>query len=191
MSAIMKITVEETDVKFSFKKYCKLILSVAPKWDILGIKEIRFVEKFYYPKSDHSSPAHYLRGANGKNAIIELNLPNVFEHIVSQYYFEKHPEIAALKLSQVIFHEIGHHAHFHKRHGIKKKRHENFANKYGAAGYLNYLTLRKNKIIASYKWAERNIFEWSKKERNMFKENRQEITDWLKKNKNGMPFPKN
>ncbi len=185
----MKIIVTKNEIDFPFEKYCNFILTVAEKPDLIGISEIRFIQEFSHPKSDKASLACYLQGANGKNAVIELNIPNISKEKIANYYFERHPEIAALWLSEIIFHEIGHHVHHFKRHGIKKTKNENFSGKYAGSGYYHYLLSRKEKILASYKWGARNFIELSTEERNQFKENHQDLIDWLVKNKEGIPFP--
>lgn len=185
----MKIITIRNEIKFPFEKYCNIILSIVPKSDLVGISEIRFVEKFSHPKSNQEALAHYLQGANGKNAIIEIHMPNLLKQKISQYYYEIHPEIAALYLSGIIFHEIGHHVHQFKRHGVKKNRVEKFAESYSNAGYFNYLRYRKQRILSSYTWGSRGFVHWNKEERNQFKESRQELIELLKENKDGIPFP--
>ncbi len=165
------------------------MLAIAPNNDLVGIHEIRFVEKFTHPKSNHESLAHYLRGTNGKSAVINFHMPNILEHAIDQYYFEVHPEIAALLLSEILFHEIGHPVHYFKKHGIKKKKMEKFADKYAKAGYFNYLKSRKRKILNSYKLASFNFIDWNKEQRASFEANRQELIDWLKENSEGIGFP--
>jgi hypothetical protein len=42
----MKIVTLQNNVKFPFEKYCNSFLSLVPPSDLIGIGEIRFVEKF-------------------------------------------------------------------------------------------------------------------------------------------------
>ncbi len=185
----MKIIITNNKIEFPFEKYCILIFSVSPKSDLIGISEVRFIDKFSHPKSDKVSLACYLQGTNGKSAAIEVNIPNISKSKITKYYFERHPEIAALWLSEILFHEMGHHVHHFKRHGIKKKLQEHFSDKYAEAGYFQYFQSRKEKILLSYKLGSYNFLEWSKEDRNKFKANRQELIDWLEANKGGIPFP--
>lgn len=187
----MKVVVETQSIDFDFKKYIDLILKVAPIHDITGIQRITFKDNFSHPKSDPESLACYLRGGNGSTSTIEVNIKNILKiNKIPEYLFQRHPEIAALRLSEIIFHEIGHHAHHFKRHGIKNKQHEDFAGRYGEAGYCNYLISRKKKIISSYKWGARNILDYDKMDRQLFKNSLDEILEWLKINPNGINFPK-
>lgn len=187
----MKIVVETNSIDFDFKKYVNYMLKVAPLHDIVGIQQITFRDNFSHPKSDPDGLACYLRGGNGSTSTIEVNIKNIIkDNVISEYIFERHPEIASLWLSDIIFHEIGHHVHHFKRHGIKHKKHENFAGRYGEAGYCNYLFSRKKKIISSYKWGTRNILELNKESRKSFKGNLNDIMEWLETNKNGIEFPK-
>ena len=185
----MNIIVNSQKIKFPFEKYCLLNLSVVPAKDIIGIKEIRFVDHFSHPKYDKDSLGCYFPETNGKNAIIEIHIPNIIKHRVSKYYFERHPEISALIISETIFHEIGHHVHFFRKHGIKKRKYEFFADKYATAGYFHYIKYRQKKILSSYKWGSRNFIELNKEERSKLYKNYQEIVDWLDKHKDGIPFP--
>ncbi len=102
--------------------------------------------------------------------------------------FELYPEIAALFLSEVIAHEIGHHVHTFRRTGIAKRFLEKFANKYAIAGYNNYLISRQSKILSSYKWASWNLFMFNKEDRRLFSSARYEIINWIEK-KGCIPFP--
>jgi hypothetical protein len=117
----MKITTKCSDVEFAFEKYCKLILSVIPKEHLLGIKEIKFIDKF----SDKRTPAEalgcHLRGKDGKDSVIEINIPNIMKLEVNEHTFKRYPEIAAMLLSKTIFHEIGHHVHFLKDTELQKE----------------------------------------------------------------------
>lgn len=185
----MKIVILYNKIDFPFEEYCKYILSVAPKSDLAGISELRFVKKFSHPKANKNSLACYLQKTNGNSAAIEINLPNISKERIKPYFFERHPEVASLWLSEIIFHEIGHHVRHLRTHGIKKKKSEKFSNDYAVAGYYHYLKSRKDKILTSYKWGSRNILEWNKEDRQTFKENRQDLINWLEQNKKGIPFP--
>lgn len=185
----MRILAPNTKQRFPFEKYVRLILSVMPPNDLVGISEIRFVENFSHPKSDQKSLASYFQGDNGKNAYVELNIGNIVESHTPEYLLDLHFEIAALFLSEIIAHEIGHHAHTFKRHGVKKKKQEKFAEEYAKAGYYHYLNSRLDKILASYKWGSRLHFIHEKKTREAFAKNREELIEWLEANKNGIPFP--
>jgi hypothetical protein len=185
----MKIIIEKNEIEFSFEKYCKLIISVAPKADLVGLSELRLVERYTHPKSDEKSVAHYLQGKNGKNAIVEIHLPNTLSQNISEYYFEKYPEIAALFLSGILFHEIGHHVHQFKRYGVKKNEAEQFADKYSGAGYFLYLKSRKDQILKSYKKGSAILSGWNKEEKAKFKESEIELSKWLEENPKEVPFP--
>jgi hypothetical protein len=187
----MKVVVETKAIEFAFDKYVKYMLKVASINDFSGIQEIKFKDTFSHPKSDPDSLACYLRGGNGNTSTIEVNVKNILkENKISEYIFNRHPEIAALWLSDIVFHEIGHHAHHFKRHGIKHKCFESFAGKYAQAGYYNYLISRKERIISSYKWGAKNILELNKDGRETFKHNLKEILSWLEENKKGINYPK-
>lgn len=97
--------------------------------------------------------------------------------------------MAALLLSQAVFHEIGHHVHTYKRHGVNKKSREDFAEKYTRACYYRYLTARKEKILAEYKRGAWNFLEMDKEGRNKAQSSRKEIRTWLKDTAGGVPFP--
>ena len=165
------------------------MLGIVPKEDQIGLSEIRFINNFSHPKSEPDCLGCYLQGQNGRDASIEIHLPNIIKNKISEFNFKRFPEVAALRLSHTIFHEIGHHVHNFKRHGVKKKKYEGFADKYMEACYYRYLKQRKSKVLASYKWASLNFFELDKEGRAKAREARQEIIDWLEKHKNGIPFP--
>ncbi len=185
----MKIVTRYDNSKFPFQKYSALMLSVAPRTDLIGISEILFVENFNHPKSNHDALAHYLEGTNGKNSTIELHIPNIVANQIQDFYFEVYPEIAGLLLSEIFFHEIGHHAHRFKRHAVKKNENEKFANKYAKAGYLNYFKSRHKKILRSYLFASWSFILFNKAERTMFKDGRKDLINWLHENPKGIDFP--
>ena len=166
------------------------MISVTPRNDLIGISEIRFVENFDHPKSDHSALAHYLEGETGKKSVINFHIPNIIvTDKIPEYVFESFPEIAGLFLSEIFFHEVGHHAHRFQRHSVKKNKAEKFADSYAKAGYFNYLKNRRSKILNSYLFGSLNFFTFNKKERAMFKKNRQDLIAWLNENTEGIGLP--
>lgn len=185
----MNIVTQQKMIQFPFEKYCDLFLSIIPPFDLIGIEEIRFVDIFFSPKSNSKALAHYVKGLNGKKAIIEINTTNLLKLNISELYYEIYPEIAALNLSGIVFHEIGHHVHQFRRHGVQKSRIERFADDYSKAGYFNYLKSRQKKILKSFTWGSLDFLHWGKKERKEFKKSKKELLSWLGEIKEGMPFP--
>jgi hypothetical protein len=186
----MKIDItSEYTYKFPFEKYCQYMIDIAPKSDIVGIKEIRLHSSFSYPKSDPDSMACYLGYGNGGEAIIEFHLGNLIAHRLYVYLLDSYHEIAGLLLSEILFHEIGHHVREFKRHNIKKNQNENFADRYAKAGYYHYLKSRKSDILLDYRTASWNIFRFNKKDRRIFSESRNDLIKWLNSNNGGIPFP--
>ena len=185
----MKVTIRNIKLNFPFDKYCKLIFAVPPTKDLIGIREIRFVDTYSRPKTDHDALGCYLQGNNGRNAVIEIHIPNILKGKIHEFNFTNYPEVAALLLSQVVFHEIGHHVHKFKRHGVKKEKMENFAAKYTAACYYRYLSSRKAKILAEYRRASRNILEMDEEGRDSALKSRDEIIAWLEEHREGVEFP--
>jgi hypothetical protein len=185
----MKVTIKNIKLNFPFDKYCKLIFAVPPTKDLIGIREIRFVDKFSHPKPDQDALSCYLQGKNGRNAVIEIHIPNILKGKIHEFNFTNYPEVAALLLSQVVFHEIGHHVHKFKRHGVKKEKRENFVAKYTAACYYRYLSSRKAKILADYKRASENIHEIDDEGRYSALTSQGEIMAWLEEYREGVPFP--
>ena len=177
------------DPHFPFKEYCDLMFAVVPKEDIMGIGEIRFVDSYSNPRTDRESLGCYLRGTNGRNASIEINIPNIIKEKINEFNFARYPEVAASLLSHVVFHEVGHHVHTFKRHDVRKSKIENFAEKYTAACYYRYLSSRKTKILAEYRQGSWNILEMDKHGRASARKSRSDIQAWLEKNKEGVPFP--
>ncbi len=179
----MKIITEVPNftLKFPFEKYCRYIFAVIPSKDLTGLTEVRFIEKFSNFKTSDNALGRYLQGNNGKNAAIEVNISNLIKSEAPEHLFENYFEIAALVLSWIISHEIGHHAHTFKRHGVKKKDIEQFADRYSEAGYFEYLKSRSSKILSTYRWASFNFFRFDKKGRRSFSDNRQELIEMLNK----------
>jgi hypothetical protein len=186
----MKVTVTTSiDLHFPFEKYSDLMFSAVPKDDIIGIGEIRFVDSYSNRRGDRNSLGCYVRGTNGRNASIEINIPNILKERIHEFNFARYPEVAALLLSQVVFHEIGHHVHTFKRHGVNKEKKEGFAEKYTAACYYRYLSSRKMKILADYKRGSRNFLEMNRDGRKSARKSHDDIIAWLEKNKEGVSFP--
>ena len=187
----MKIVTEISSYKFKFpfEKYCNQIIACIPDKDLVGIKLIRFVDHFSHPESDKNNAANYYQGRNGKDAFIEIHIPNVVDKQIPDYLFETNPEIAGLLISEIIGHEIGHHVHQFKRHKVRKQQFESFAGHYAKATYFNYLKSRSSKILSSYRWASLNAFIFRKKDRQSFAKNRQDLINWLDDNKQGLSFP--
>jgi hypothetical protein len=187
----MKIINQCATIQFNFNRYCELILSVLPKEDIIGLSEIRFIDRFSDPRKLKEALGAYYRGTNGKNAFIEINIPNHLKEELNEYTFTNSPEVAALLLSKTIFHEVGHHVHYYKRHGVKKQEFEDFADKYTEAGYYHYLKLRGEKILSAYRRGSFNYLVMDKEGRNVCRQSREDIIKWMDKHKEGIPFPRN
>jgi len=185
----MKVTIRNIKLDFPFDKYCKLIFSVPPTEDLIGIREIRFVDTYSHPKTVQDALSCYLQGNNGRNAVIEVNIPNILKGKIHEFNFTNYPEVAALLLSQVIFNEIGHHVHKFKRHGVKKEKREIFAAKYTVACYYRYLSSRKAKILAEYRRASRNTLEMDEQGRDSALKSRYEIIAWLEEHREAVEFP--
>ena len=185
----MKVTIRNIKLNFPFDKYCKLIFAVPPTKDLIGIREIRFVETYSHPKTDQDALSCYLQGKSGQNAIMEIHIPNILKGKIHEFTFANYPEVAALLLSQVIFNEIGHHVHKFKRHGVKKEKREVFAAKYTAACYYRYLSSRKDKVLTEYEHASENINEIDEEGRYNALNSQSEIIGWLEGHKEGVPFP--
>ena len=184
----MKVTIRNINLNFPFDKYCKLIFAVPPSKDLTGIREIRFADTYSHRKTDQDTFARYLQGNKGRDAVIEIHIPNILKGKIHEFTFKKYPEVAALLLSQVIFHEIALHVHKFKRPGVKKEKIEIFAAQYTTACYYRYLSSRKAKILAEYGRASRNIQEMDEEGRNAARNSRDEIIVWLEQNKEGVPF---
>jgi len=185
----MKVTIRNIKLNFPFDKYCKLIFAVPPTKDLIGIREIRFVDTYSRPKTDHDALGCYLQGNNGRNAVIEIHIPNILKGKIHEFNFTNYPEVAALLLSQVVFNEIGHHVHKFKRHGVKKEKREIFVAKYTTACYYHYLSSRKAKILAEYKRASQNIHAMDEEGRDSALKSRDEIIAWLEECREGVEFP--
>ena len=185
----MKVTFRKIKLKFPFNKYCKLIFAVPPTEDLVGMREIRFVDTYSHPKTDHDALGCYLQGKNGQNAIIEIHIPNILKGKIHEFNFTNYREVAALLLSQVVFQQIGHHVHKFKRHGVKKEKREIFVAKYTAACYYRYLSSRKAKILAEYRRASRNNRQLDEEGREGALKSQYEIMAWLEEHREGVPFP--
>ena len=163
---------------FDYVKYCGMILSLIPKEDIIGISEIRFVNEFSIDFAKMDQIAYYQGGENGKKAVIEINIKNI-KKIIPEHILGIHAEIAALLLSEIIGHEVGHHVRKFKRHGLPKKKSEFFAEKYGKACFYSYLRSRSKKILNSFRIGSLLFFIYDRKTRSNFIESRSRIKQWL------------
>ena len=191
---MFKIKIDEKiSFAFKFEKYCKLMVSILPEKDILGLKEIRFVDKFSQDSnSNERKVGHYLKGQNKNEAIIEINIVNLINaNKIPKMLFDFLPEVAALYLSEIVYHEIGHHVHYFKRHNIKKVNWEKFADKYSKAGYLLYLLFHKDKILKSFLYASYNFFRFVKESRHHFSQMRKELVLWIRENEHLLSESKN
>lgn len=188
---MVKISVEQPSiVEFPFEKYCGYILSVLPKKDLLGLKEIKFVTDFSaVSRENREAMAWYCYEQKSNSAHIEVNVKKLIKNQIPEYLFNFYRDIAALLLAEIVAHEIGHHVHTFHRHGIKKKRRESFADQYSKAGYFHYLKFRRRQIIFSYRFASLNVFKFDHDARQSFSSARKEIIKWLRENENGIPFP--
>ncbi len=185
----MKVTIKNINLNFPFDKYCRLIFTMPPTKDLTGISEIRFLDRYSHPKTDHDALARYLQGNKGRNAVIEIHIPNILQGKIHEFTFKKYPEVAALLLSQVIFHEIGRHVHKFRRRGVKKEKIEIYTALYTTACYYRYVSSRKAKILADYRRASQNNLEMDEEGRAAANNSRDEIIAWLEQNKEGVPFP--
>jgi len=185
----MKVIIRNINLKFPFDSYCKLIFAVPPTKDLTGIREIRFVDTYSHRKTDQDAFACYLQGNKGRNAVIEIHIPNILKGKIHEFTFTDYPEVAALLLSQVIFQEIALHVHKFKRRGVKKEKIEIFAAQYTTACYYRYLSSRKAKILAEYRRASRNNLKMDEEGRDRARNSEYEIIAWLEQYKEGVPFP--
>ncbi len=187
---MLKININTSvNIKFQFPKYIKLILAIIPNDDVLGINEIAVVDSYSDKKCLSDYLACYIPNVNGKDCLVEVCIGNLLKDYIPEYLFNDYPEIAALRLSRILAHEIGHHAHYFKRHKIRKKRHEKFADQYAEAGYYNYYKYRTNKIIWSYRIASWNFFQFEKEDRKLFSESIDNLIKWADENSEGIYFP--
>ncbi|MGE0084744.1 MAG: hypothetical protein AB7S75_10000 [Desulfococcaceae bacterium] len=187
----MKIKISSSiKTKFPFAKYINRMLSVIPQEDVVGISMINIVDKFVSnDKNSKESMAQYLIDKSN-NSLIEINISRIIaEKKIPEYLFNLYPEIAALLLSEIVFHEIGHHVHHFKRHGIKKSKKENFADIYAKVGYFNYIKSHYTKILSSYRWAYLNFFCFDKNERKAFQKAKNEIEEWMNKCDGDIDYP--
>ncbi len=165
-------------VRFPFETDIRLILDVLPSNDLIGIREIRVVEKFSGNDSSDVTLGCYYPGKNTRDGVIEMHLPNILKHVTRETTFWFHPEIAAYKLSWTLCHEVGHHAHRAWRHGVKKPQREVFAERYAHAGAFAYLKSRSSKILSSYRWASWNLLSGFKGIR-YWRRTGRELVEWL------------
>jgi len=185
----MKIDILQSNYSFDFERYCGLIVKSIPQTDIVGVNYLKFVSAFSNELSNPKSPACYLTNPGGVGSAIEVHVDNLAQASIPEYLLNKHPEIAALFLSEIIGHEVGHHVHYCKRHGLKKKEEEVFAAKYAKAVYFNYLQSRRKQILAAYTRASKSFLNFDKVGRKQFASSKQELIYWLDANKDGIPFP--
>ena len=175
--------------KFKFHYYLNHIVGLVPTNDISGIEEITIHDEAQIQSKliNNNTQAFYYHDNNTRR--IEIILRNIIDVSIPLYAFEKYPEIGGLLLSEIVFHEIGHHVHYLKRHGIKKKNYEKFADKYARVGYMKYFLSRSSKILSSYRWASMNFFLFNKEERILFSNSRQELISSFLGIKGTMDFP--
>lgn len=174
--ANVEILIEkDIGIQFNFRKYINLFLSVIPEWDLVGIITIRIMKTF---DDANSIYARYVLAENEKKGLIEINIGSILKNAIPKYLFHYYGEIAALLLSEYVFHEIGHHVHLFKKHGVKKKMHESFSHEYARRFYYQYYVFRKKTILRSYMFASLNVFMFSSKERKMFAKSRKELINW-------------
>lgn len=185
----MKIDILQSHYSFDFESYCELIVKSIPQTDIVGIKYLRFVREFSNKLSNPKSPACYLSNPGGFGSAIEVHVDNLAQASIPEYLLNTHPEIAALFLAEIIGHEVGHHVHGYKRHGLKKKEEEVFAAKYAKAVYFNYLQSRRKQVLAAYTRASRSFLSFDKIGRKKFADSKQELIQWLNANNDGISFP--
>ena len=182
---IVKIEImDEVKLKFPFIKFISHMVSLIPFNDIIGLNKIIIQNDFQIKsfKDNNLLQAYYFRKNNVNKGYIKIALNNIINHSIPNYAFELYSEIGGLLLSEIVFHEIGHHVHFNKRHGFTKDRYEIFANKYAKTGFLAYLHSRSSKILSSYKLAAQNVFYFKNTERLLLLNARQELVEYLSNN---------
>ena len=181
----------DVDINFPFTKYISHMVNLVPKNDIVGLYKINIqynIPKNTYKKikGEATQAIYYRDKAFGGG--IDVFLSNIINISIPDYAFTIYKEIGGLFFSEIIFHEIGHHVHFSKRHGIRKKNYEKYASKYARIGYLKYFKSRSSKILMSYKLASLNIFYFSKTDREVIVNSRKELENYKKYHKE-ISFP--
>jgi len=114
------------DLRSSIEK----ILQFVPGADLVGLSQLiitdlpvgriknRKIGGSYHPKHEEI-PAY-----------IEIYLKYIYAHLKTSDSFEMVRPIQEVVLTQVVFHEIGHHVRRIRSHGIKASENEGFAEKY-------------------------------------------------------------
>jgi hypothetical protein len=112
---------------FNIERNIKRLIKFIPQNDLIGLEKIIIVDTLH-GKESRNAAAVYKKKNNYEPASIEISFTSVFKGMPSILFLI--PFVAKFTLASVLYHEIGHHYHHTFKHGINKKRKEDFSNNY-------------------------------------------------------------
>ncbi|MCK4830405.1 hypothetical protein KA005_82570 [bacterium] len=127
MSIVIESKLENKIFGFITKKRIKKLILVIPKEHLIGLEKIIIVDQIE-DKEKREVGGIYRQKYNNKPSSIELGINSIYKRMPRILFF--FPFVATFSLSDVLYHEIGHHYHANFTHGIKKKRQEDFVEDY-------------------------------------------------------------
>ena len=139
--------------KFNFdvEKPLSEIIKYIPRLDLIGLDFIYVTDKPEHSKKHLSNALGiYFQKQNNSPAYVEIYLSRIFGHINSAEHMKLIMPILNIGLAHTVFHEVGHHFHTTKSHGIKKSKREQFADHYANNLLSKYLVANTDSINSCF-----------------------------------------
>lgn len=131
--APLKIRVSsENGERLGLRAQTERLLSVVDDRDLLDLEEIDIRDEL--TQRSKGACAAYLASPDGPRGRIEISVPDVFAGLPR--FFLLIPGSRRFVFAHALFHEIGHHVHHRRQHGINKRKVEQFAERYADAHLL-------------------------------------------------------
>ena len=112
---------------FNIERRIKDLIKVVPQGHLIGLRKIIIVDTLL-DKQAKNALAIYRKKNNNDLASIEISFNSLFQGMPKVLFWV--PFVAKFTLAAALYHEIGHHYHYSFKHGINKKKKENFADNY-------------------------------------------------------------
>jgi len=112
---------------FNIERRIKDLIKFVPQGHLIGLRKIIIVDTLL-DKQAKNATAIYRKKNNNDLASIEISFDSLFKGMPKVLFWV--PFVAKFTLAAVLYHEIGHHYHYSFKHGINKKKKENFADNY-------------------------------------------------------------
>lgn len=118
----------QSSIPVDVVKIIKKLLKRVPPEHLVGLDGIIACDYVTFKKNRNNVAGIYNPKSGHEPATIEVAIKMIYKGSSRVFFYI--PFFYKFLLASVLYHEIGHHTHYIKAHGVKKHEGEKFANKY-------------------------------------------------------------